>query len=94
MLAACGSLPNRRCCAFGPRERHALRVAAADVNRQADAAAASGSQRRAAAVVPWVCRLAAAALVLAAPAALADEAASVFERSCAGCHTGGGNIVR
>ena len=94
MLAACTSLPSRRTCAFGRRERRALRVVAQDVDRQAEAAAANRSQLRAAAVAPWLCRLAATALVLAAPAALADDAAGVFERSCAGCHTGGGNIVR
>jgi len=94
MLAATAGVPHGRCCAFRPGARRASRVAAVAVDRREDAAAATAIQQRAAAVAPWLCRLAAVALVLAAPAAQADSPAVVFERSCSGCHTGGGNIVR
>lgn len=50
----------------------------------ADAAAATG-----------VSFVAAAALLLGVPAAhAAADAQAVFEKSCAGCHSGGGNIIR
>lgn len=61
-------------------------------------AAASGDWQKAAAVLraalaPWGAGLA-AAVVLAAPAAQAEDVETVFGKSCAGCHTGGGNIMR
>lgn len=60
------------------------RTAAAAVQREAPPSAS-----------PWAGLAAgAAALLLAAPSALAADVVAVYEKSCAGCHTGGGNIIR
>ena len=56
----------------------------------APAGAASGT-----AAAAWVGFVAAAAVALGSPGpAQALEAEAVFRNSCAGCHSGGGNIIR
>ncbi|KAL4458244.1 hypothetical protein ABPG75_013109 [Micractinium tetrahymenae] len=51
-------------------------------------------QRRRQAAATFVGLAAAGALLLSAPQAQALDAAAVFTRSCAGCHAGGGNVIR
>ncbi|KAL4422090.1 hypothetical protein ABPG77_001558 [Micractinium sp. CCAP 211/92] len=59
---------------------------------QAPLAQERQQQQRAAAT--FVGLAAAGALLLSPPQAQAVDAAAVFSRSCAGCHAGGGNVIR
>lgn len=69
------------------------RPAAQQVQKvQAPLAQERQQQRRVAAT--FVGLAAAGALLLSPPQAQAVDAAAVFSRSCAGCHAGGGNVIR